>query len=240
MKGTVTLKKPVIGILPLMDIQKESYWMLPGYMKGVEGAGALPVMLPLTSDAGDLAQMLALCDGFLFTGGQDVSPSVYGAEKLPCCGEVCPERDAMEAALLSMAIAADKPVLGICRGIQFMNAALGGTLYQDLPAQWVSPVRHAMKPPYDATAHSVTILRGTPLGVLLGCETLGVNSYHHQAVRDLSPQLQPMALSEDGLIEAVYLPGKRFIWAVQWHPEFSYRTDAASRAILAAFADACR
>lgn len=234
------MKKPVIGIVPLVDIQRDSYWMLPGYMLGVEAAGALPIMLPLTDRAEDIGQMIAMCDGFLFTGGQDVSPAVYGAEKLPCCGETCPARDAMEGKLLELALEADKPILGICRGIQFMNAALGGTLYQDLPTQRESAVGHAMKPPYDAAAHSVTILPGTPLHDLLGCETLGVNSYHHQAVRDLSPQLQTMALSEDGLVEAAYMPGRRFAWAVQWHPEFSYKVDAASRAIFSAFVDACR
>ena len=234
------MKKPVIGIVPLVDIQRESYWMLPGYMLGVEQAGALPVMLPLTQSEEDIMQLAALCDGFLFTGGQDVSPGVYGAAAEPFCGETCPARDAMEERLLPIALGAGKPVLGICRGIQFMNAALGGTLYQDLATQRPQGRSHRQAPPYDQPAHEVTLLPDAPLFALLGRERLSVNSCHHQAIDELSAQLLPMAISEDGLIEAAYMPGKRFVWGVQWHPEFSYRVDEASRAILGAFVKACR
>ena len=133
------------------------------------------------------------------------------------------------------ALDADKPVFGICRGIQLLNICLGGTLYQDLPTEHGSAVDHHMTPPYDRAVHEVTILADTPLAALLGKMRLGVNSYHHQAVKALAPVLRPMALADDGLIEAAYLPGKRFCMAVQWHPEFSYKTDADSRALLAAF-----
>ena len=122
------MKKPLIGIVPLVDEARESYWMLPGYMQGVEQAGGVPVMLPLTDDAAALRQLADTCDGFLLTGGQDVSPALYGAAPTLQCGETCPARDAMEARLLDLALAADKPVLGICRGIQFLNVHLGGTL----------------------------------------------------------------------------------------------------------------
>ena len=126
-------------------------------------------------------------------------------------------------------------MLGICRGIQFFNACLGGTLYQDLPTEHPSEVAHVMRPPYDQTVHSVALLPGTPLAALLGRAELGVNSYHHQAIKVLAPGLVEMARSEDGLVEAVYLPDKSFVWAVQWHPEFSFRTDENSRKIFSAF-----
>ena len=156
------MKQPLIGIVPLVDEARESYWMLPGYMQGVEQAGGVPVMLPLTDDAAALRQLADTCDGFLLTGGQDVSPALYGAAPTPQCGETCPARDAMEARLLDLALAADKPVLGICRGIQFLNVHLGGTLYQDLPAEHPSAANHHQTPPYDAPVHSVTLTAGSP------------------------------------------------------------------------------
>ena len=212
-------KKPVIGICPLYDEKKESYWMLPGYMKMLEAAGAVPVMMPLTVAPGTLAYFLETCDGFLIPGGQDVSPELYGAEKLEFCGVNIPQRDEMDALILKEAIRRDKPVLGICRGHQLMNAVLGGTLYQDLPAQFGEAVCHRMTPPYDAQAHEVTLVAGTPLAELLGMEKLGVNSRHHQAIRALAPCLKPMAVAADGLVEAVYHPDCRFVWGLQWHPE---------------------
>ena len=97
------MKRPLIGIVPLVDAQRESYWMLPGYMRGVEQAGGLPIMLPLTDDDAALRQLADTCDGFLLTGGQDVSPALYGAAPAPACGETCPARDAMETKLLALA-----------------------------------------------------------------------------------------------------------------------------------------
>jgi len=231
--------KRVIGLIPLVDDARESLWMLPGYMDGIRAAGGLPVMMPLETDAAALEPLCDLCDGFLLTGGHDVSPEFYGQERLPVCGAASPERDAMEDTVLRLAMAADKPVLGICRGIQFINAALGGTLWQDLPTQRPSDIIHVQRPPYDAPIHDVRILPETPLASLLGIDVLPVNSYHHQAVRDLAEPLRPMALSPDGLVEAVWHPEKRFLWAVQWHPEFAWRTSDAARAIFGAFVEAC-
>ena len=136
------------------------------------------------------------------------------------------------------ALKEDVPVLGICRGIQFINAALGGTLYQDIPLQHPSSVNHHQKAPYDIPAHEVAIVEGSPLYDCLSSTQLAVNSCHHQAIRELATGLEVMACSPDGLVEAVYLPGKRFLWAVQWHPEFSYKTDENSRKILRAFVEA--
>ena len=232
------MNKPIIGVTPLWDEEKNSYWMLPGYLEGLEEAGAIPVILPLAVDGADIAQLVSLCDGFLFTGGQDVSPELYGEVMKPTCGEMCPARDTLERELLRQALERDKPILGICRGIQFLNVALGGTLYQDLPTEHPSEISHSMKPPYDRAVHTVRILPGTPLATLLGKTELGVNSYHHQAIKELAPGLVEMARSTDDLIEAVYLPGKTFVWAVQWHPELSFRTDEDSRKIFGAFVGA--
>lgn len=232
-------ERPIIGITPLWDDEKDSLWMLPGYVNGIIAAGGLPITLPLTANRDILAQAAALCDGFLFTGGHDVSPAIYGAEakfnNLACCRE----RDEMEWILLDMALQADKPLLGICRGIQFLNAALGGTLYQDIPSELDSPLEHHQTPPYDVPIHHVSIETDSPLFALLREKTIPVNSYHHQAVKELAPPLKAMAYAEDGLVEAVYLPEKKYVWAVQWHPEFSHQSDSRSQKILEAFVQSC-
>ena len=231
--------KPVIGLIPLYDDEKESYWMLPGYMELLECCGALPLMLPLSQDPSTLDACLTLCDGLLMTGGHDVAPALYGAAASPLCGSPCLPRDSMEGYLFQKAILLDMPVLGICRGIQLMNALLGGTLYQDLPAEHPSPVEHHMSPPYDRGIHSVTVLADTPLAAIIGAGEHMVNSYHHQAIQTLAPPLRSMALSEDGLVEAVCLPEQSFIMGLQWHPEFSYLSNPESMAIGRAFVAQC-
>ena len=232
--------KPLIGVVPLWDDEKQSLWMLPGYFDGITQAGGLPIMLPLTEKPEELSRLAALCDGFLLTGGHDVSPALYHEEPIGDCVVCCPERDRMELLLLREALRLDKPVLGICRGIQFINAALGGSLYQDLNTQHPSQVEHHQHAPYDVPTHTVSLLPETPLRHLLGLERLDVNSYHHQAVREIAPGLVAMAVSPDGLTEALYKPDARFLWAVQWHPEFSFRVDESSRKIFAAFIEAAR
>ena len=231
--------KPVIGLIPLYDDDKESLWMLPGYMRAVETCGGLPVMLPLTNDEADLSQAYQWCDGILFTGGHDVSPSVYGEPQKESCGRTCPARDQMEGYLLDKCLQDHKPLLGICRGIQFINASLGGTLYQDLPSEYESGVEHHMTPPYDRTAHNVEVLKGTKLAGIIGEGVHGVNSYHHQAIKALSPLVNVMAYSEDGLVEAIEVKDQEFAVAIQWHPEFSYKSDPDSIKLVQAFIDAC-
>lgn len=229
------MHRPVIGVVPLVDTERDSYWMLPGYLEGVTAAGGLPVMLPLSSDRAMLTQIADAFDGFLFTGGQDVSPALYGEQLLPACGDLCQPRDSMERVLFALAWERDKPMLGICRGIQFFNAILGGTLYQDLPTQTVSSVTHQQSPPYDEPIHEVTIALHTPLHALLEQRVIPVNSCHHQAVKALAPSLSAMAYSTDGLIEAVYAPEKKYVWGVQWHPECSFATDRSSQKLLERF-----
>ncbi len=231
--------KPIIGVLPLVDEKLESYWMLPGYFKGIESAGGIPIMLPLNNDEDCISQMLEICSGFLLTGGHDISPSLYGEEPINDSVVCCFDRDATETILFKQAVEADKPILGICRGIQFINAVLGGTLYQDIPTQYPTTVEHHQSPPYDIPIHSVEILEDSPLYDLLKIKTMKVNSYHHQAVRTLAPPLKEAAVSEDGLIEAVYMPQKRFVWGVQWHPEFSFEKDENSRKIFECFLHHC-
>lgn len=236
------LKKPLIGILPLYDETKESYWMLPGYMKGVEDAGGVPVVLPLTTDVETIELLARQFDGFLFTGGQDIDPKIYGENVESFCGEACRDRDVMEDILFNKVIELDKPAFGICRGLQLFNALLGGTLFQDIPAQMEVEIQvnHKQKPPYDIPVHRVNIEGGNRLHRVLHTESIMVNSYHHQGIKTLSNHLESIAVAEDGLVEAVYMPEKRFVLAVQWHPEFSYRVDDNSFSLFVEFVKACR
>lgn len=232
--------KPMIGVMPLMDHERDSYWMLPGYMRGLEEQGAVPLMPPLTDRPEELDCFLELCDGFILTGGQDVAPALYGEEPSPRCGSVSLLRDSMDQYILLNGVKRGKAVLGICRGIQLMNAVYGGTLYQDLPTEFPSAVDHHMSPPYDRSAHTVSLMPDSPLYGLLGRESIPVNSYHHQAVKSLAPGFRPMAVAPDGLIEGIFMPDCRFVWGIQWHPEFSYRTSGESREILKAFVAAAK
>ena len=262
----MTTNRPLIAVTPLMDYGRDSLWMLPGYMEAIMRAGGTPVMLPLTDDTDILAQCAERFDAFLFTGGPDVGPMVGAAASATGRSEVLsPERDRMESILLPAVMAWDKPILGICRGIQFINAALRGTLWQDLPDEHPSPVVHhatsrrmtrwstkcrsrpirrwpARCGRWETTARSEAEADevdsfGRPYHPR--AYTLGVNSYHHQAIRTLGQGLEPMATAPDSIVEAVWMPAKRFVWAVQWHPEFSHRADSNQRRILSAFIDAC-
>ncbi|AWB43860.1 amidotransferase [Paenibacillus sp. CAA11] len=235
------MNKPVIGVVPLYDKEKESYWMVQGYMKGVEDAGGIPVMLPLTTNPEAIRTMADTFDGFLFTGGQDVDPAWYGEKKEPCCGEVCEERDKMEKMLLERVLEQDKPAFGICRGLQLFNVCLGGTLYQDLPSQRASgqSIVHKQEKPYTVPAHQVYIEEGNFLSQILGTESISVNSCHHQGIRKLAEPLLAAAIAEDGLIEAVYMPDKKFMLAVQWHPELIYTSDPLQFKLFQAFVKSC-
>ena len=209
--------KPIIGVIPLWDDEKESIWMLPDYMNVLEDNNAIPIMFPLSTDKTNL------------------DPKLYNQEKKEVCGVQCDKRDEMESYLFKKAIKDDKPILGICRGIQLFNALLGGTLYQDLPTEHSSEIKHTMIKPYNRGIHSVDILKSTPLYKIIEVDKLSVNSYHHQAIKDLAPSLVANAISEDGLIEAISMLNKKFVMAVQWHPEFLWKNSKENNLIIAEF-----
>ncbi len=228
---------PIIGVTPLWDTERKSVWMLPDYLDGIKAAGGIPVILPVEMTEKDADQIMETCDGFLFTGGQDVAPALY-EEKDTTGSVICSlERDKLETLLLKKALQTDKSILGICRGLQFLNVFLGGTLWQDLPSQLSSDIVHRQGKPYNAPTHQVKLK--SDLRTLLGKETIDVNTLHHQAVKDLSGDLIPMAVAPDGIIEAAQMPSRHFIWAVQWHPEYMFKTDSDSLAIFSWFVKHC-
>ena len=217
-------RNPIIGVTPLWDDERKSIWMLPDYLDGIKAAGGISVVLPLEMSEKDADRIVETCDGFLFTGGQDVGS--------------CPERDKLETLLLSKALQSDKTILGICRGLQFINVFLGGTLWQDLPSQHPTEITHRQGKPYNAPIHKVVLNGG--LKSLLGEDTIDVNTLHHQAINELGESLIPMATAPDGIIEAARMENKRFVWGVQWHPEYMFKTDPNSLAIFTHFIHHCK
>ena len=229
------MKRAIIGVVPLWDEKKDSIWMLPGYMQGLEEAGAAPIILPLTVSKETLKTTADLCDGFLFTGGHDVNPELYGQKKREYCEEICGVRDNMETYIFrEVVLNQKKPALGICRGIQIFNVLLGGSLYQDIPAEFSKEITHAQKPPYDVFAHCVKLIPESPLSKLIEKERIEVNSSHHQGINEVAKELEVMAFADDGLVEAVYMPFHPYVWAVQWHPELLLK-DEISKKLFASF-----
>lgn len=214
--------KPKIAVLPLLDKNNDNLWINHMYFDGLIKAGAIPYLLPLTDDPEDLELFCHQFDGFLFTGGQDVEPSLYGEEKLPQCGYQAPRRDAQELWMLRRLLELDKPVLGICRGVQMMDVALGGTMYQDLPSQFGTQVDHSQieKLPFTQPSHWVEVVPGTKVAQATGGGRIMVNSMHHQAVKDVADCFTVSALADDGLVEALEHKTARYMVGVQWHPEF--------------------
>ena len=188
--------------------------------------GALPLLIPALTDPARLAALVGLVDGLVLSGGTDVSPQTYGEQPQDPAWSGDPERDTYERALIAAALAAHKPVLGVCRGAQILNAALGGGLYQDISAQVEGALRHRDWHSYDSNGHSVTVADGSWLAGIYGAGDMLVNSVHHQAIRRLAPDLRFTAIAPDGIIEAVErIDDEQFLIGVQWHPEWQGTPD---------------
>ena len=223
----------VVIAMPRMSTDPEPTVAQSKYMESLARAGAGMRWVEL-SDPEQAVQDALTCDGLLLPGGGDMDPKFYGQARIPACGEPNLLRDAAEPLLLRAFLAADKPVLGICRGIQVLNAALGGDLYQD-----IKPFEHLPHNGHWAKVHTVTVRRGTLLSRILGQDTVLVNSQHHQAVDRVAPGFTLAALSEDGIVEAIEKPDAKFCLGVQWHPEWLSDADPAMQGLFDAFVNAC-
>lgn len=223
----------VVIAMPRMSTDPEPTVAQSKYIESLARAGAGMRWVEL-SDPEQAMQDALTCDGLLLPGGGDMDPKFYGQARIPACGEPNLLRDAAEPLLLRAFLAADKPVLGICRGIQVMNAVLGGDLYQD-----IKPFEHLPHNDHWAKVHTVTVRRGTLLSRILGQDTVLVNSQHHQAVDRVAPGFTLAALSEDGIVEAIEKPDARFCLGVQWHPEWLSDADPAMQGLFDAFVNAC-
>jgi len=236
------MSTPVIGLTTYHDENKYGFpvaALMHIYISALTEAGGAPVMIPsiLTEDA--CQSILGCLDGLLLTGGGDIAIERFDGEFHPRVEGVDPDRDAVEFALLQAAAESGIPFLGICRGFQVVNVALGGTLYTHIQDQFPGAIKHD----YDSgsqrqlLAHQVNVEEASDLAGILGENVLYVNSLHHQGVKDLSGALRPAAYAPDGLVEAGELPNHPFGMAVQWHPE--WLTDQpVTRRLFRAFVDA--
>jgi putative glutamine amidotransferase len=214
------------------------------YIRAVDAAGGIPVLIPLFIPPDRLRQLHERLSGILLTGGGDIDPSYYGAEMSPFTAGIDTARDEVEFQLVRWAIEDNKPLLGICRGHQMLNVALGGTLIQDIREEIKNALRHDLMGDewFSRKVHDVTVQAGSKLQEALAiAETyLTVNSLHHQAVNEVGAGLEMVGRADDGVIEALEMPGQRFVVSVQWHPEALFEQNYPHRHLFEAFVRAAR
>lgn len=191
------------------------------YVNAIKRAGGVPLVIPMTTDEKQIEAVLNVIDALVLTGGEDIDPlKYYGEQPHPNLGTVVPYRDEFDYKLVRMAVAKGIPVLGVCRGEQMLNVAFGGTLIQDIPTQVKGTfVKHSQKAPRNYGTHSITIEKGSQLNKILGVTEINVNSYHHQAVKDVAPGFKVTAYSKDGVVEAIEKIDNPKVMGVQFHPE---------------------
>ncbi|MBQ0125620.1 MAG: gamma-glutamyl-gamma-aminobutyrate hydrolase family protein [Clostridiales bacterium] len=220
------MKKAIIGITPSMD--GVYIKMNKSYVDAVIFAGGVPVFLPYPATAEQIDGYVNMCDGLILGGGCDVSPARYGEEIKFDSVEINSERDAFEFEIFDKFKATGKPILGICRGVQLMNVALGGTLFQHIEG-------HRQTEGRDDFSRTANVCHGTKLEAITGAATLRTNSFHHQAIKDVAPCAELCALADDGTIESIAVNDYGFMLGVQWHPELFCKKDEAAAKIFDSF-----
>lgn len=241
MKGR---ERPRIGITPDVSVSvtaKEPVTILQErYARAIEQAGGVPLILPPLPSSRTLRAMIEALDGLVVSGGNfDIHPKFYGEKPIAALGAIKEERTEFELGLIALALARDMPLLGICGGAQAINVALGGSLYQDIDTQYPDRIEHQRSQIKDRGGHAVKIHANTKLRNIVGKPTLEVNTTHHQAVKAPGKKLLVNATAEDGIVEGIESTAHRFVFGVQWHPEFLVHRDAAQRKIFAALVRAC-
>ena len=235
---------PLIGITTSVTVDKvpERAYVNGTYIRAVQAAGGIPLLLTPHFTPEVQAALWQRLDGLVLTGGGDIEPVRFGEARHPAVDDVSPARDELEIGLTQRAVADEVPLFAICRGVQVLNVALGGTLVQDLPSEWPDALAHSQKAPRHEPSHAVKVMgEGTRLGRVLGALEIEVNSMHHQAIKRLGEGLREVAWAPDGVIEGVEMAGeKRFVLGVQWHPEELVGHDQAARNLFAAIVDAAR
>jgi putative glutamine amidotransferase len=243
--------RPIIGIptqtLEEIPDQLPRCWVMSQqYVRVLVASGAVPWIIPLLeSDPATLRGIYDRVDGIFLPGGVDLDPSAYAEAPNSLVGRTDPARDEIELTLTRWALEDQKPLLAVCRGIQVVNVAAGGTVHQDLATQLPGAIKHDYFPlrgqySRDLLVHDVTVPEGSRLRDLLGAGTVKVNSMHHQGIKELAAGLRPTAYAPDGLIEGLESPNGHFMLGVQWHPEALVDRDPRMRRLFAAFIDAAR
>lgn len=234
---------PLIGVTMWADTKEDKQFIRNSYLDALQHEGAQPLCLPMVEAEDQIERILAMVDGIIFSGGPDIDSTIYGEERRTEF-EPVPRRDAFEFALMRKALERKIPVFAICRGLQVMNVALGGTLYQHIPDDFNTKIDHAVFSDDgngSKKIHDVYINGVSQLYDIVRSSVIPVNSYHHQAIKKLGSNLYITGYSEDGLIESIEYRSTGFNLAVQWHPELYYRTgDKSSKQLFAAFVEASR
>src|SRR5215467_589087 len=236
--------KPLIGVTPDFNAgdrkewggREPTYFLRARYVRAIEDLGAIPVVLPLVADLHARRRLLAQIDGLLLTGsGPDLAPELYGERQRYKFHVMSQRRATFELEMAQLARTADLPVLGICGGMQAMNVAFGGSLYQDIGSQLSNTLQHRQPIPATRLSHAVTIASGSLLRRIVKTVTMRVNSSHHQSVKDVAPSLMATAVAPDGIVEAIESPAQRFFLGIQWHPEFLFERHRLHRRLFEAF-----
>lgn len=210
---------PIIGITCGHQWKDpERYYVNAGYIDCITAAGGVPILIPYT-DEEKLKQIVAKIDGLLLPGGIDIDARLFGEEPHPGCGEIDPRWDQLDSMVIELVRKRQLPILAICRGIQILNVACGGTIIQDIPSQVNQPIKHTQEAPKFHPTHSVRLKPDTILSEMFQANTLWVNSFHHQAVGKVAPGFKASAQSSDGVIEAIENEEHPYMVGVQWHPE---------------------
>jgi putative glutamine amidotransferase len=228
---------PLIGITTSITVGSapERAYVNATYLRAVQEAGGIPVLLPPHLDERSRRALESRVDGLLLTGGGDVDPVRFEEEPHETLFDVSRERDELEITVALGALERERPLLAICRGIQVLNVALGGSLCQDIPSEIGSAIEHSQTAPRDQATHAVTVSGETRLAEILGGLEVRVNSMHHQSIRRLGKGLRDVAWAPDGVIEGVELPDAgALVVGVQWHPEELVRHDPAARNLFRA------
>lgn len=236
--------RPLIGITCSSDQQAGRFSLGRNYVAAISMAGGAPMIIPYPSDPAILRDIYERLEGLLLSGGGDVAPHRYGTTDSGHLIEVDEQRDEAEWLLTSWALDDNRPLLAICRGIQVLNVVLGGTLYQDLSVEYPNALQHRCGPdcPRDYIAHTISAAKDTLTARLLGVnpdQPVPVNSFHHQAVKDVAAGLIVSAQASDGVVEGLESPAHRFVVGVQWHPEEMLGQVAIKR-LFAGFVEACK
>jgi len=230
------LRKPIIGITASYDHEKNIYFSPGEYIQAIESAGGFPLqLLPLGTDK--IAAYLELIDGLLLTGGPDVDPVYYDEDPHPEVGKLSPERDVVEIPLTQEALSAGLPIFAICRGMQVLNIAAGGSLIQDICKNGNAAIKHTQQAPRWYGTHSIQIKEGSILFEILAEKEIRVNSFHHQALKEIPANCYISSHSQDGIIEGIEFKGLTNVLGVQWHPECMYAKDPHSRELFSWFVE---
>ncbi|SFL48887.1 gamma-glutamyl-gamma-aminobutyrate hydrolase family protein [Pelosinus propionicus] len=234
---------PIVGISASMLITEdgsclgnEQAYVNKYYVKALAAVGAAPLLLPIVEKNDLLIRaQLRQVDCLLLSGGYDINPLLYGEEPLPELEYIMPERDEYEVKLIQMALEMNKPILGICRGMQILNVACGGTLYQDLNQFSLKHFKHQQKSKTDTASHTVEFIPNTKLHRIMGVDTTKINTFYHQAIKDTAPNFIINGKAKDGIIEGIEKTGENFVMGVQWHPEMMMEKDVSMLKIFQSF-----